>query len=65
MTSYLERQLTRGIYKGETLTGHTIHTASLRPKPPAPSEVGLYTCTTEFGSQLNKPPRKGLYQQGS
>jgi len=25
MTSYPERQLTRGIYKGETLTGHMFH----------------------------------------
>ena len=44
MISYPERRLTRGMYKGETLTG--LHFA--------PSEVNLYTFTTEFGLQLNK-----------
>ena len=44
-SSYPKRRLTRGMYKVETLTGYTIHTTGIRF---APSEVGLYTCTTEF-----------------
>ena len=43
MIFYPERRLKRGMYKGETLIDIRF----------APSEVGLYTCTTEFGSQLN------------